>query len=64
MLANIDKAQVGATVTAIEGMDDDKIGEVVNACRVPEPEKSRIKNGLIGRRAKVRGRMKSQGWLD
>jgi hypothetical protein len=64
MATNIDKAQVAAAVTVIEGMNDEQIREVVNASRVPQAEKTRIADGLIGRRAKVRERMKSQGWLD
>jgi hypothetical protein len=64
MAANIDKAEVGATVTAIEAMTDKQIRDLVDTSRLEPTEKTRIANGLIGRRGKVRDRMKAQGWLD
>jgi integrase len=64
MASNIDKAQVGATVAAIEGMTDEQIREVVSGSRLVLAEKTRITDGLIGRRGKVRERMKAMGWLD
>jgi hypothetical protein len=60
----IDKARVAEAVAAIEAMTDDQICEVVNASRVAPNDKTRIANGLIGRRGRVRERMKAQGWLD
>jgi hypothetical protein len=63
MASNIDKAQIGATVAAIEAMTDEQIHEVINASRLAPEEKTRIANGLIGRKGKVQERMKAQGWL-
>ena len=67
MVPKIDKGRVSAAVTAIEGVSDEQIHTLVNA--LPDPlmsaqDKTRIANGLIGRRNKVRQRMKAQGWLD
>jgi hypothetical protein len=64
MASNIEKAQVGTVVAAIEAMTEEQIREVVNASRLGPEDKTRIANGLIGRRGKVRDRMKAQGWLD
>ena len=64
MAANIDKAEVDATVTAIEAMTDEQIRELVDASRLEPAEKTRVANGLIGRRGKVRDRMEAQGWSD
>jgi hypothetical protein len=64
MAPNIDKARVGATVDAIEAMRDDVIREVVDASRLAPQEKTRIADGLIGRRGRVRAQMKERGWLD
>jgi hypothetical protein len=64
MLGNIDKIQVGAIVTAIEAMSPEQINEIVDGSRISAADKSRISNGLIGRKGKVRERMKAQGWLD
>jgi hypothetical protein len=63
MASNIDKVQVGATVVAIEAMTDEQIHEVVDASKLAPDEKTRIANGLIGRRGKVRDWMKAQRWL-
>lgn len=64
MRSRIDKSRVAEVVTAIEAMTDEQICEAVNASRVAAAEKTRIANGLIGRRGKVRNQMKVQGWLD
>lgn len=64
MASNIDKPSVQAIVEAIEAMTDDAIREVVNASRLPPQEKTRIADGLIGRRGRVRAQMKERGWLD
>jgi hypothetical protein len=67
MQPNIDKAAVEAAVSAIEHLSDEQIRSAVNALpdalASPEEKKRRI-DGLIGRRPKVRERMKQSGWLD
>jgi hypothetical protein len=67
MAPNIDKAQVSAVVTAIESATDDQIRAAVGGlpdALVSAQEKQRIATGLIGRKRRVRERMKAQGWLD
>jgi hypothetical protein len=51
-------------VSAIEALTDDQIRAVVNTLAdsvASQDEKNRIADGLIGRRPKVRGRMKALG---
>jgi hypothetical protein len=64
MANSIDKARIGATVAAIEGITNEQINNAVNALTTSNEEKKRLIDGLIGRREKLRERMKAQGWQD
>jgi len=67
MLTNIDKRAVQATVVAIESAADQQIREMVGSLPetvANEAEKTRLADGLIGRKKKVRDRMRALGWLD
>ena len=67
MQPNIGKAVIDAKTCAIGQITEDQIREAVNALpdelASPEDKKRRI-DGLIGRRSRVRERMKQAGWLD
>jgi len=64
MLGKIDKARVEATVSAIENITDEQIRSAVNQLPTTEQEKKRLADGLVARRAKIRERMKAEGWID
>jgi len=66
LAANVDKNIVEATVQKIESVTDDDIHAIVQALPAEladDNEKVRLANGLIGRRAKIRAVMQSQGWM-
>jgi hypothetical protein len=65
LASQISREYVEKTVARIEGTTDDQIRSVVNALPddlVSAQEKQRLGDGLIGRRSKVKQRMKDQGW--
>jgi hypothetical protein len=65
MVPKIDKSRVAATVAAIEAISDEQIRSAVGALPgLSAEERKRIADGLIGRRSKVKERMKAQGWLE
>lgn len=66
LTANIDKSVVAGTVEKIEGVSDSEIQGVVYSLPnelADDDEKERLKNGLIGRRGRIRLVMQTQGWL-
>jgi hypothetical protein len=65
---NVDKNVVATTVAMIEAITDeqiirDAVGALPDSLASPA-DKTRIADGLIGRRSKVKEGMKARGWLE